>query len=151
MPSTKSDGRCIPAQSKEAAFRDAEWVNRLEPNADMRWNLPLVAELDGAPIGLAWGRIDKQDTKYAHIFQVWIAPAHRARGAGRLLIDAIITWATSLGAQHIGLDVTCGDTSAMRLYSRAGFVVSGSEEPLRPGSDVMVQPMRLTLRQCGDG
>ena len=38
---------------------DAEWSSRLASGAGSGLDLPLVAEVDGEPAGLAWGRIDR--------------------------------------------------------------------------------------------
>lgn len=62
-----------------------------------------------------------------------------------MLIDAVAAWAREAGARHIALDVTDGDSPAMRLYTRAGFRPSGDPQPLRPGSPLLRQPMRLAL------
>jgi GNAT superfamily N-acetyltransferase len=131
----------------ESERPDAEWVRRLEEGTDMRCHLPLVAQFGGEPIGLAWGRIDAADREMAHLYQMWVAPEHRRYGTGRLLLDAVIAWAERTGARCLALDVTCGDTSAMRLYGRAGFTPAGRPQPLRPGSPLMKQPMRLMLRR----
>lgn len=129
----------------ERARPDAEWARRLAIGASAELELPLVARLGDAAIGIAWARVLEGAPDVAHLFQVWVAPEHRGRGAGRMLLEAAVTWARAIGAHHLALDVTCGDTAAVRLYTRAGFRVVGEPEPLRPGSPVMVQPMQLPL------
>jgi len=44
--------------AREQYRSDAEWAGRLAAGANS-WDLPLVAEVDGELIGLAWGRIEK--------------------------------------------------------------------------------------------
>src|SRR5262245_50792262 len=44
--------------AEETDRPDAEWARRLASGADSETNLPVVAEVQGGPIGLAWGRID---------------------------------------------------------------------------------------------
>jgi ribosomal protein S18 acetylase RimI-like enzyme len=66
-------------------------------------------------------------------------------GAGELLLKAIVAWATARKVRQVVLQVTCGDTSAYRLYVRNGFKPVGPTEPLRPGSSMLSQPMRLVL------
>lgn len=128
----------------EQSRADAEWSGRLASASD--FDLPLVAELDGAPIGLVWGRIDASSPDVAHLYQMWVSPSHRRLGAGRLLVDAVIRWARAASVRWLGLGVTCGDTPAMRLYSRAGFTPAGEPEPLRTGSTGLAQTMRLDLQ-----
>lgn len=131
--------------AREAARSDDEWRDRLATGAGSHSDLPLVATVDDAPAGLAWGRLDDRQPDMAHLFQVWVAPEFRGRGVGRLLVDAVIAWARTAGARVLRLGVTCGDTAAVRLYRRAGFVDDGPPQPLRPGSEVKSQPMVFAL------
>jgi GNAT superfamily N-acetyltransferase len=132
--------------AQEIDRSDTEWSNRLSSGAESRWDLPLVAELGKEPIGLAWGRIESCDLDVAHLYQMWVAPDHRAMGAGQMLLKAVIAWARATNASYLALVVTCGNGPAMRLYARAGFQPVGEPEPLRPGSELLAQPMRLALR-----
>jgi GNAT superfamily N-acetyltransferase len=126
---------------------DTEWLNRLASGADTRWNLPLLAEVGTEPIGLAWGRIEKSSPEVANLYQMWVAPAYRGLGVGQMMLEAVIAWAREASVHQLALGVTCGDTPAMRLYTRAGFKAAGQPQPLRPGSDLLGQPMRLVLRE----
>ncbi|RPI87712.1 MAG: GNAT family N-acetyltransferase [Chloroflexi bacterium] len=130
---------------REVMIPDDGWQRRLSDNTNPDLDLPLFAEVDGEPVGLAWGRINRSDPKIANLYQMWVAPEHRGLGIGRMLVDAVISWARERSAEYLDLGVTCGDTPARRLYERAGFVPSGIPEPLRPGSEVLCQFMLLTL------
>jgi GNAT superfamily N-acetyltransferase len=141
------------AESQEAfgstladeADRPAEhWSARLANGVESALELPLVAELRGDPAGLLWARVDPAE-RAAHLYQMWVAPEHRGRGAGARLVAAAVAWARVSGARALFLCVTRGDTPATRLYARAGFEPDGASQPLRPGSSVLAQPMRLTL------
>ncbi|MDQ3397806.1 MAG: GNAT family N-acetyltransferase [Deinococcota bacterium] len=105
-----------------------------------------MAEVDGEPIGLAWGRIEESNPEVANLYQMWVAPSHRRLGAGQMLLEAVIAWAKARDACYLDLGVTCGDSLARRLYARAGFEPVGEPQPLRLGSELMGQPMRLKLR-----
>jgi GNAT superfamily N-acetyltransferase len=124
---------------------DAEWSGRLATGANSGWALPLVAEVDGEPIGLAWGRIESAQPKVANLYQMWVAPNHRQRGAGQRLLAAVIAWARAKQADYLDLGVTYRDSPAMRLYTRAGFQPVGELAPLRPGSELLGQSLRLNL------
>ena len=104
-----------------------------------------MAEDGDEPVGLAWGTIDPSAPGTAHLIQMWVAPEGRGLGCGSLLLGAVVAWAREAEARSVVLGVTCGDTPARRLYSRAGFVPVGEPEPLRPGSTLLSQPMRLDL------
>ena len=126
---------------------DAEWSSRLASGAGSGLDLPLVAEVDGEPAGLAWGRIDREDPEVAYLYQMWVAPDHRGLGAGKLLLEAVIAWAKEKNASYLVLGVTYRDSPAMRLYQRAGFAPVGQPEPLRLGSELLGQSMRLELKK----
>lgn len=132
----------------EAGRPDAEWARRLASSADARVSLPLVAELGGELIGLAWGRIDAAAPDVAALYQMWVTPTHRGRGVGQKLLEAVIAWAMAQNVASLDLGVTCGDSPARRLYGRAGFKPLGEPGPLRQGSTLLAQRMRLTLKNA---
>jgi GNAT superfamily N-acetyltransferase len=130
--------------AKEQNRSDAEWTSRLAAGANS-WDFPVVAEVAGEPIGLAWGRIEKSNPHVANLYQMWVAPSHRCLGAGRMLLEAVIAWARAKNASCLELGVTCGDSPARRLYTRAGFEPVGQPQLFRTGSELMGQMMRLKL------
>lgn len=130
---------------REAAFPDDLWAERIERGANSPTDLPLVARIGDEVIGLAWGRVQEADPREVHVYQVWVAPEHRGRGVGQALLGAIIAWARESGARQISLEATCGNSAAMRLYAREGFRPVGDPEPMRPGSPLLKQGMRLEL------
>jgi len=131
------------AHERERA--DADWASRLVRAASSARESPLVAEVDNEPCGLTWVVLEGDHDEVAHVFQMWVAPEKRGRGVGRALLDAAIAWARSVGARAIVLGVTVGNGEAARLYEAAGFVATGSEKPLRPGSELRSRAMRLAL------
>ena len=48
----------------------------------------------------------------ANVYQMWVAPTHRGQCAGRLLLEAIIAWASGAGARRVLLSVTCGESAS---------------------------------------
>ena len=81
----------------------------------------------------------------ANLYQMWVAPSYRRLGAGRMLLEAVIAWARAANVLYLELTVTSGNSSATRLYARAGFQPIGEAQLLRPGSELLSQPMRLKL------
>lgn len=132
--------------AEEQERSDADWYSRLVNGANSRWNLPLIAEIDGEPIGLAWGRIDEANLDVANLYQMWVAPSNRGIGIGKMLLEAVITWAKQLRVSFLDLGVTYRDSSAVRLYKRLGFKPVGQPRPLRSGSEMLCQDMRLNLK-----
>lgn len=136
--------------AEETSRLDAEWARRFASSADSRVSLPLVAEGRGERIGLAWGRIDTSDPDVAALYQMWVAPSHRGMGVEQMFLEAVIAWARARNASSLDLGVTCGDSPARRLYERAGFKPMGEPQPLRPGSKLLAQRMRLALRTAAE-
>jgi GNAT superfamily N-acetyltransferase len=122
---------------------DDVWQSRLDHRNDQHH--ALLGEIDGVPCALAWGMRDAHDPSIAHVAQMWVAPDWRRHGIAQRLLDALIEWAGSLGVDALELRVTCGNEPAARLYAAGGFRDFGETEPLRPGSTLSVQPMRLVL------
>lgn len=124
------------------------WRDRLAVAQVSGADLPLAAFLGQQVVGLVWAKVDAVDSTTVHVFQMWVAPQHRGQGIGKALLDHVISWARSIHAQALQLGVACGDTPAVRLYSAAGFAVFGAREPLRDGSPLLAQSMRLEFRSA---
>jgi ribosomal protein S18 acetylase RimI-like enzyme len=135
----------------EAQRSDREWELRLSQGLRSPWNLPLVAEANAEPCGLAWVRIEEDAPAIAHLYQMWVAPEQRRQGSGRALLDAAVAWARVAGALTLALNVTSGNNDAVRLYERVGFIPTGERQPLRPGSTLQSQAMHLSLSIASDG
>lgn len=133
--------------AEEQERPDATWAARLASGTSSGRDLPLLVELNGQPIGLAWGRFEGSDSETAHLYQMWVDPAHRRIGAGRMLLNAVIAWAKALDAHTLALGVTSQRSAAIQLYVRAGFRPTGELQPLRSGSPLLVQSMHLDLNQ----
>jgi GNAT superfamily N-acetyltransferase len=130
---------------QEVMIQDDGWQKRLSENTNQDLDLPLFAEVGGEPVGLAWGRVDRSNPQIANLYQMWVAPEYRANGIGRMLVDAVISWAREKNAEYLELGVTYSNSPARRLYERAGFVPWGHPEPLRPGSELLYQTMRFKI------
>ena len=130
---------------------DDDWAARLSRGVSSRRDLPLVAEVDAEPCGLAWVRLDEDLPATAHLYQMWVAPAGRGLGVGRALVEAAVAWARAAGAHAVVLDVTVGNDDAARLYERSGFIAIGEPTPLRPGSALRSQRMHLFLARDDGG
>lgn len=132
----------------ESRRPDETWQQRLAAAATSGRDCPLVAELDGVAVGLAWAKAS-EDGALVSLYQVWVAPECRGRGVAAALVEQAIAWSGAQGAQCIELGVTTGETPAVRLYKRLGFADTGAEEALRDGSPLVQRIMRLALRVPG--
>ena len=124
---------------------DDEWRERLARGATSPDELPLLAEWQGEPSGLAWVRADESSGDNAHLYQMWVAPDRRRHGVARALVAAAVAWARSRGATHLELNVACDNDAAVRLYERAGFLAYGEVKPVRTASSILAQSMRRAL------
>lgn len=59
--------------------------------------------------------------RYAHIFLLYVIPAHRRRGIGKALLKQAETWASSRGDRQIGLMVFETNQPALNLYGNFGY------------------------------
>jgi GNAT superfamily N-acetyltransferase len=123
-----------------------DWHARLAESVQDKLVRLLIAEVDFRPAGLAMGKIWPESPSLAHVYQMWVDPRFRRLGLGALLIEDLVAWADASGVRALVLGVTGGDSPARRLYERAGFLAVGDPIPLRPGSPLLVQDMRLNFR-----
>jgi GNAT superfamily N-acetyltransferase len=63
--------------------------------------------------------------------ELYVAPEHRNRRLGSALLAEAETWAMSVGAELLEIDVDGGDADARRFYERHGYgcVPPGEPEP----------------------
>ncbi|HEY2164121.1 MAG TPA: GNAT family N-acetyltransferase [Gemmatimonadaceae bacterium] len=131
--------------ARESARADDEWRDRLERGANSPRDFPALASVGDVPAGIAWTRFDDERPRVAHLFQVWVAPEHRGTGVGRRLVEAAIAWSRRSAVHVLELAVTSNGSAAAHLYRDLGFSAVGEVQPLRPGSELESQPMRLVF------
>jgi ribosomal protein S18 acetylase RimI-like enzyme len=112
---------------RELAFTEDDWRERLTG--------PVVVVED--PRAVAVGGIFLNDD-VPQVWGMWTDPGHRGRGHARRILDEILP--SDRTAQ---LDVNVKNPGARTVYERYGFVGTGVLEPLRPGSDQMMELMVL--------
>lgn len=92
-------------------------------------HLWLLAELDGQLVGtLNFHNGAKQRVAHVGEFSMGLAAAHRGRGIGRHLLQALLDWARAHPLiEKIQLGVLSSNTRAWALYQRLGFEEEGRE------------------------
>jgi len=81
----------------------------------------LVAEEDGAAIGICTAYIDLESVRFGRrcwVEDLAVDPEHRSLGIGGRLLDAASGWARVRGATHIELDTGLDRADAQRFYQR---------------------------------
>lgn len=93
-------------------------------------------------VGMAGGFVPEPGT--VMLWGMWVAADARRHGLGRALVEAVIGWAASSGADTVRLQVTDDErmAPAAALYRRLGFTPTGEREPL--GSDPALVTIILT-------
>lgn len=94
---------------------------------------PAAEVSEGERLGAVWARtLPTEDPGYGFVaadvpeLTLAVAPAHRGRGLGGLLLAALVTEAGRRGITRLSLSVEDGN-AAVALYRRAGFRRAGRE------------------------
>jgi GNAT superfamily N-acetyltransferase len=85
-----------------------------------------VLVLDHGGVPAARMVVDAQGPQW-RLVDIAVWPAMRGRGLGRALLDALQAGAAAEGA-GIGLAVARTNALALRLYTRAGFTIAGTDD-----------------------
>lgn len=101
-----------------------------------------VREDDGL-VAMGGGWLPPEDGDRMMVWGMWTAPEARGRGHARALLDRLVDDARHRGIRTVELHVTEGNDGARRLYESCGFVSTGEWEPLRAGSDLEIELLRL--------
>jgi len=135
--------------AKEVLLADAEWEKRVgqwngeNSTARLAW--------DGEEAcGIVAGFLSLEDLTTAVLVSMWVAPTHRRRGVGRLLVEAVSDWARSKQARKLRLMVTDNNQAAIEFYGRLGFVKTGKTEPYPNDPKLMEVEMERELGAAGD-
>ena len=129
----------------EVARTEDDWRAFADGWEGMARQAVFVAADDGRWVGLVVGAVHEADTSLANLYAMWVDPAARGLGAGRLLVEGVIGWAAGTGAEHLELCVTEANEPAVTLYRSAGFEPTGGRDELRPGSGIATITLRRPL------
>jgi putative acetyltransferase len=81
----------------------------------------VVAYVDGTPVGCGAVRCLAQDT--AELKRMYVAPAARGQGIGRVLLTELEHEAHALGVRRLVLETGIRQEAALALYRKTGFAV----------------------------
>lgn len=133
LPSA-ADIRLAPGKSTDLAAVMAIMEAAFEPRFGEAWTrsqcagiLPMtgvclmLAHDAGEPIGFSLFRTIAGE---AELLLLAVAPGHRRRGVGRLLLDQFVAAARDAGATRVHLEVR-DSNPAVQMYRTAGFKLAG--------------------------
>jgi GNAT superfamily N-acetyltransferase len=102
-----------------------EWRNRC---------VSYVVLHDAEACGTATCYLCPQVPRRAYLSAVWVDPRYRHGALGRQLVERASGWAAALGADHLRLWVDDTNPDAVAFYRALGFVATGENQPVSPGS-----------------
>ncbi len=86
----------------------------------------LVAELDGAVVGMAGLHVGGSKRRHVGDVGIMVGDEHQGRGIGRALMMALLELADAhLGLVRVELEVASENVAAIRLYESLGFEREG--------------------------
>jgi L-amino acid N-acyltransferase YncA len=105
----------------------SHWRQRLDACSER--GLPfLVAEADGTVAGYAYASPWRPKPAYRHTAEdsVYLTPAFRGKGLGRLLLDALLAACANADVQQIiAVIADTGDPASVALHRACGFTDAG--------------------------
>ena len=119
--------RDLDAESA-AAQAAGEFAELLPDGLDSPGMHLFTAVVDDEPVGMGWFELRQRAAGVsAWIYDISVDPAHRGRGLGRLLLEALHEAARGLGATTMTLNVFGGNATAIRLYETSGYTVTAQQ------------------------
>lgn len=101
-----------------------------------------IAELDEYPVGYyVAGNICDE----VNLYTIAVEPSTRTKGIGSRLVEHLIATANSKNAVFIGLEVRKSNTTAIGLYEKFGFILSGTRKGFyrKPNEDALLYTLYL--------
>lgn len=145
QPATEADLAAV-VRIAEESIEAPQWAKEryagiVRPNAGRRRVL-FVAKKDKGVVGFA---VASEVAGEAELESVVVRPEARRAGVGVLLCAAVAGWAAEQGAQAVFLEVRRSNTTAQRLYLRAGFKVTGDRRSYyqNPAEDAVLMTLHL--------
>jgi ribosomal protein S18 acetylase RimI-like enzyme len=127
--------------AKESQLGDADWIKRATQWSDGERSIMFLASDEGVACGIAGSFLDEGDITRAQLVSMWMAPTHRRRGLGRLLVKEVLGWARSRNVRVLHLMVTSNNDDATSFYERLGFRRTGRIEPYPNDSSLVEYEM----------
>ena len=133
----------VATAAQEAALDETAWRQR------MRRARRLIAELDGAPVGVvSLGQGDPEHSCTGELFGLWVAPEGRGSGVAWKLVEAGAAQALADGHRNLGYWVGTNNGPAVAFASSFGFRPTGTRRPMRvtnetDGAEEMVMVLPL--------
>lgn len=124
------------------------WAERARAGSAGGTQAVYLALAPDGPVGMAGAYTPEDHAEVRMIFGVWVEPGLRGQGLGLRLVETIVDWAESAGAERCELWVAEPNLAARGLYEQFGFEDIGLRQPV--ASDETVRELKL-VRRAGRG
>jgi ribosomal protein S18 acetylase RimI-like enzyme len=121
LPLVRELFREFNRELEDAPHRDddtEEDLAKIERGLESDWHV-LIAEQDGAPVGLAVA--DKQGTRVGYLSSLYVRPAVRGNRIASELVREIAARLVAQGVEVLEVDVLATNGAARAIYERWGF------------------------------
>jgi GNAT superfamily N-acetyltransferase len=120
----------------EAARPESFWNELASASSAAREGVVIVAVSGQKWIAMAGSRWFDQSAGIVQLWGMWVEPAARGRGLGRMLVSTVATWAARRGAVALRLGVIDPAVEVASFYEHLGFKRTGETKLLPPGGAV---------------
>jgi DNA-binding MarR family transcriptional regulator/GNAT superfamily N-acetyltransferase len=121
----------------------AEIAARFVRTFDPAWERCWVAEQGGRTVGAVF--VVRKSARVAQLRLLYVEPAARGQGLGRLLVDECIAFARTKGYRSLMLWTNEGLAAARHLYETRGFQLGKQERHRSFGKQLVGQTWTLAL------
>ena len=111
--------------AEERVKPDTAWQEWAAEGWGLGAQTTLVAVDGDRWLGMGVCIVAEAEPRPATVYAMWVDPAARRQGIGEELLQELIKWASFKNAEELLLAVTEGNTAAMNLYERDGFMTTG--------------------------
>jgi RimJ/RimL family protein N-acetyltransferase len=112
-----------PGQWTMSEAEERAYLQKAAADADQYF---IVAELAGEIVGSGTICREARPTmRHAASLGMSVDAAHRRRGIGRALLQALVDWAREQGLRRVALQVMTRNAAGIALYKKMGFVEEG--------------------------
>lgn len=105
------------------------WPERALQSASGQEQAIFLADAGDELVGLVGGFRRADERGKNDLISMWVAPSHRGTRLARRLIQQVLDWSASGEAKRVNLWFTETNQPARRSYERAGFTVTGTQQP----------------------
>jgi GNAT superfamily N-acetyltransferase len=96
-------------------------------------------------LGSIYGLRDQDCIERGRVGGMWVEPAWRRRGVGRVLLQEVFRWAREHGFSRLGLWAPAHSPAALALYGRAGFRETGKRRALPTNPSLQIVEMEAPV------